>query len=357
MIVSTFGLSSADTQEYTATSTVTQNIITSATLKFNKVFGVLDIAYLYGGQHVGAGSINADSSGHKSDGVGAYSGLTLGLASDVVAGLSAGAGLFIDSNGVAAAVSDKWYTLFDETAAEDAPVLGLEVNGGYTLALGDISLGAKVEFGMYDLGGTPAWAFAVMPSFSGFGAAVNGEFAYGLGGLMYLKAGASYGIMGITPSVTFHMVNAGESGKELAYTSSPTSVLGDVKGDAAGGIAVEGGLSVNVATLAGGELPLGLAPTVSGGLVFGKRTDADSKIGWNAGLSVGLLDMITVAAGLSSDPIGNEGTTDAGETLDWNASVALKYAIATLKLGVSSAYSAADDRSKVGWSLTGSVSF
>lgn len=356
LAVGQLGLLTANDMTLEGTTTLTQNILKSATIKFNKVFGILDIAYLYGGQHVSAGSINADSSGHQSDAVSAYSGLTLGLASDVVAGLSAGLGLFIDSNGVAAAVSDTWHTLFDEAASEDVPVWGLEVGGGYTAALGDISVGAKAEFGLYNLlGGSPAWALSVMPSFSGFGASVNAEFAYGLGGLMYLKAGASYSIMGITPSATFHMVKPGESGKNLAYAGTPTSVLGDVK--AGDGMAIEGGLSVNVATLAGGNLPLGLTPTVNGGLVVGLVTDEDAQIGWNAGLSVGLLDMLTIAAGLSSDPVGNEGTTDAGETLDWNASVALKYAIATLKLGVSSAYSAADDRSKVGWSLTGSVSF
>jgi len=352
-LVYTYGNVGADNDlTLDGTSTLTSNVITGATLKFNKLFGLIDIAYLFGGQHAAAGSINVDSSGHQSDAVKAYSGLTLGLASDVVPGLNAGVGLYIDSNGVAAAVDDSWYTLFDETVAADTPMYGLGVNAGYIASIGeDIKAGAKAYLGLYDLLGTPVFAFSVKPTFSGFGAAVDAEFAYGLGGLMYLKAGASYTIKGITPSATFHMVKPGASGKFLAYAETPSSVLAKVKnGD---GIAIEAGLQVDVAALVGGTLPLDLAPSVNGGLTYGMLTAATGDLAWNAGVSIGLLKVLTIAGGLSADPVGNEATG----TLDWNASVAVKYSIATIKAQVKSAYSAADDRAKIGYSLTGTVSF
>ncbi|MFW5729134.1 MAG: hypothetical protein ACOCYG_05670, partial [Spirochaetota bacterium] len=271
----------------TVTSTVTQDFITSATLSLNQIGGVVDATFLFGGQHVSAGSINVDGSGHTATAVKPYHGMTLGLSSGVVEGASASMGLYIDDNGVKSAASDDFTTWIDEEQAVVDPKYGMTLGGGYSTSFGDISAGGNLAFGLYDLLGTPAWAVSVMPSVSGMGGSADIEIAYGIDSLLYTKAALSYGIMGITPTATIHFINKGGD-DSLAYSADPTSVIGETKN--AGGFATELGLGADL----GQFLPV--PASIDAGLDLGFPTDGELAMAWSAGLSVTPLTGLTASA-------------------------------------------------------------
>ncbi len=273
----------------------------------------------------------------------------MALTSGVANGLTAGATLYIDSNDVTnqVNVTPNWYTWLDEgadNAAAVEPVYGLALNGGYTYALSDdMSVGATGTLCLYDLlgGSSMANAFSIAPSFSGLGAKVSGEFDYGLGGLMYGKGSASYTIMGLTPSVTFHYV-VNTSDYVLAYASTPTSVLAKVKNS--GGMAVEGGLSADLSKFV--PVPV----TVSGGATYGMPEGADKVLAWNGGVSVVPAKDLTLSANASADAV-------AGSTFNYSLGASYAYSSATISAAFTNTYNSTLVRDVKGWSLGAKVSF
>lgn len=321
--------------------TVTSAIsyITSASLAFNSVGGVVDIVANLAGTHVAAGKISADGAGHTSTAVSGYPSLKLGLSSGVVEGVSAALTVYIDDNNAQEAVSDDFYTWMDETEAQADPVYGLGVMAGYAMAMGDMNVGADFTFGMYDLLGTPAWALSVAPSFSGMGANVGVQFDYGMD-LMYLMASVDYTIMGITPSVGIHYASA-TGDNVVSYCASPASVMADYLNTSTG-LLLEAGLAADLTEL------VGMGVSVSGSMDYDFNA---SQLAWGAGLSVaGLVEGLTVGFDASADAV-------AGSTFDYALSAAYAYSIATISASFGSAYDSGDDATYSTWSLGASVSF
>ena len=324
-------------------SDLTQSFITGATLSLNKIGGVVDATFLFGEQHVSAGSINVDGSGHIEDAVDAYHGMTLGLSSGVVEGANASVGVYIDDNGVQAAADDDPYTWTDESQAVVDPVYGMTLGGGYSTEVAGLTAGGNLAFGLYDLLGTPAWALSVMPSVSGLGGSADLEIAYGLD-LFYTKAALSYGIMGITPTATIHFIS--ETGDNaLAYAETPTSVLGNLK--ATGGFGADLGLAADL----GQFLPI--ASSINAGLDMGFPTGGGLEMAWSAGLSVTPLTGLTASASFSGDQVAGNFT----ENINWSTGLSYSYGIATVSASVGRSWSAADEASTASWSLGTSVSF
>ena len=293
-----------DAADPSVTTTVTAPaFITSATLSLNQIGGVVDATFLFGGQHVSAGSINVDGSGHSATAVSGYHGMTLGLSSGVVEGANASLGVYIDDNGVKSAASDDFTTWTDESQAVVDPVYGATIGGGYSTEVAGLTAGGNLAFGLYDLLGTPAWALSVMPSVSGLGGSADLEIAYGLD-LFYTKAALSYGIMGITPTATIHFIS--ETGDNaLAYAATPTSVLGNLK--ATGGFGADLGLAADL----GQFLPI--ASSINAGLDMGFPTGGSLEMAWSAGLSVTPLTGLTASASFSGDQVaGNFTRTSTG---------------------------------------------
>jgi hypothetical protein len=334
-----------DISELDVETTVTYTPITAATLSFNQVGGVVDITALIGGQHVTAGALKADASGHQEDSVKAYSGLKVALSSGVVEGLSASAGLYIDGNDAqdAVDVTDDWYTWLDEDALESEaaadPIYGATVGLGYSMTMMDMTFGATTAVGLYDLMGDMAYAISVQPSFSGMGAKVGVQFDYGLD-IMYLMANASYTVMGITPAVKFYYVdNAGDY--VLAYASTESSVLGKTKNS--GGMAVDGSLKVDLAAF----LPEGMGATISGGAIYGID---DGDLGWNAGVSVTPMSGLTLSFNGSADAVEES-------TFDWMTKLAYTYSTATVYFQFADDYDTDDGENVQSYALGTTISF
>jgi hypothetical protein len=362
--------------------------ISSASFSLKKIAGVLDVAGNMSGQHTSVGGINLDASGHQSDTVKSYPSLGLSLSSGVVDGLTAGVTLYSDDNAAknaVSAVADSWYKWTDTSVAAASPVepkLGLKLNGGYTMAIGDsMSVGGSAAVGMYDLNGGSDmnFGFSVMPTFSGLGANVSAEIDSGLG-IFYLGANADYTVMGITPSVTFVTVSQTGSDvysyvKDSKWTSGKSAVLG------AGGTLFGGGVSVDLSQF------LPFAATVGGHLTYAMPTGVDNILGWDASLSVTPVDFLTVTGGASMPGVFEGDTTinafgfNAGATatfdpftftagltssynkdkggsfLGWNAGVSFKHSIATVSANASSAYDKDSAASYVKWSVGATMSF
>ncbi|HAK46461.1 MAG TPA: hypothetical protein DCO79_11155 [Spirochaeta sp.] len=327
-----------DGDAYDPTVTAALNFVTSASMAFKDVAGVLDITMNLMGTHVSAGNIMVDGAGHTSTAVKGYPSLMVGLSSGVVDGVNAGLTLYIDDNAVQEAVSDTWYTWMDEAEAMAEPVYGLGVAGGYTMAGDDMTVGANVAFGLYDLAGDMVWALSIAPMFSGYDANVGVQFDYGMD-MMYLMASVDYTIMGITPSVAFHyLANTGDN--VLAYAASTYSVMADYKNS--DGMLLEAGLAVDLTDL------IGMGVSVNGGMDYDLT---DSNLAWNAGVSAaGLVDGLTVGFDCDADAV-------EGSTFDWGVSASYVYGIATLSASVGSDYNTTDSASYTSWSLGTTVSF
>ncbi len=339
---SAYGNVTADAAtEYT--SKVTQTFVTAATLSLNQIGGVVDATFLFGGQHVSAGSINVDGSGHTSTAVKAYHGMTLGLSSGVVEGANASLGVYIDDNGVKASASDDIGTWDDESQDVVDPKYGMTLGGGYSTSFGDLTAGGNLAFGLYDLLGTPAWAVSVMPSVSGMGGSADIEIAYGLD-LFYTKAALSYAIMGITPTATIHYINEMD-GNSLAYAKTPTSVLAELKN--AGGFGADLGLGVDL----GQFLPV--ASSINAGLDLGFPTGGEMAMAWSAGLSVTPLTGLTASASFSGDEVAGNFM----ENINWSTGLSYAYGVATVSASVGQSYSAATGAATSSWSIGTSVSF
>jgi hypothetical protein len=278
----------------------------------------------------------------------------------VVEGLSAALEVFIDGTNVddsinEVAATQDYFTWMDETIdneAADEPKLGLEVNGGYDLSIGeDMSLGIGAGIGLYDLLGGNEFGFTVSPSFSGFGAAVDVGFDFGLG-MINLTADASYAIMdAITPSITFQMVNLGDSGNSLAYDKDNKYSSGAGKVKDIGGMIIGGGVDVNL-----GALVDAITASVGGSFKYNMPTEADGIIDWDANVSFtlpGPVDFITLT-GAFGDVGLFEGAARGG-TIDWDAGIDITYGIATIAMGIGSDY----DKSTqyTGYSVVTSISF
>ena len=323
------------------TVTTALSYITSATLAFKDVAGLLDITFDLAGGNVAAGSISVDGAGHTSTAVASYPSIMVGLSSGVVDGLNAGVTVFIDDNDAQDAVSDDFYTWADEADDKAEPVFGLGINGGYSMALGDMTVGADVAVGLYDFTDL-AWAFSVAPSFSGFGANAGVQFDMGLD-MMYLMVCADYTIMGITPNVAFHYLNA-TGDNVLSYSASPSSVMGKFK-DSTGGMLMAGGIDVDLTEL------IGMGITVGGGMEYGMTGAAAGSLAYNAGVSAAnLVDGLTVGFDWSADTV-------AGSTCDWSVSASYAYSIATLSASFGNAYDSGDDANYTTWSVGAAVSF
>jgi hypothetical protein len=328
------------------TTTVTPPaFVTSATLSLNQIGGVVDATFLFGNQHVSAGSINVDGSGHNDDTVKAYHGMTLGLSSGVVAGANASMGLYIDDNGVKSSASDDFTTWTDESQDVVDPVYGMTLGGGYSTEVAGLTAGGNLAFGLYDLlGDSTAWAVSVMPSVSGMGGSADIEIAYGIDSLFYTKAALSYGIMGITPTATIHFIN--ETGDNaLAYAKTPTSVLGNLKNE--GGFGADLGLAADL----GQFLPV--ASSINAGLDMGFPTGGELEMAWSAGLSVTPLTGLTASASFGGDEVAGNFTSD----INWSTGLSYTYGIATVSAKVGRSWSATDEASTASWSLGTSVSF
>ncbi len=320
------------------------NFVTSASLAFKEVAGVMDITCNLMGTHVSAGNISVDGKGHTKKAVAGYPSLKVGLSSGIVEGLDAGLTLYIDDNKAQDAVKDKWYTWLDETEAQVDPKYGIGLDAGYTMAIGDMSVGGAVAFGLYDLmGDKVAWAVSVAPSFSGFGTNVGLQFDYGLD-LMYLKACAKYTIMGITPSVAFHMINATGT-NALAFSKKPGSVMAKFKNGAGMGMLLAPSLAVDLSEL------IGMGITVTGGMNYGLSGDAQSAYSWNAGVKVaGLVENLTVGFNCDADSV-------EGSKFDYKLYTSYVYGAATLSASYGHDWNSAIKASVSSWSLGATVSF
>ena len=338
----------------TYTTTIVQNFISSVTLSFMGVGGVVDVTCYFGGQHVTAGAFSLDMVGHQDpdDNTGAYPALKLALSNGVVPGLSAGLTFYTDITDMqdAVDVADDWYTWIDESALEDEdlvdPVYGLKIDGGYMADLGDMSAGATFAFGMYDLlGDDTSMGFSVMPSFYGMGANIGVCFDYAvLMKLMKLGVTADYTIMGITPNVYFRMfTNNGADGYYTVYGDA-SSVADVVKTDDDGGMELGGGVSANLADL------LPLAVTISGGLDYAMPTNDDNYYAWNAGLSVVPMDAVTISFGANGDSFIGNGFL-------FNAGVNYVYSIANIYFKLFNSWDADNEERYLGYTLGTSVSF
>jgi len=328
-------------------NTVAGNYLTSASLKFSKVFGLVDITAVMAGAHAAAGSIKADLSGHQEDAVKAYQGITFGLASGIVEGLSVAGSFYADSNVVAEAVSDSWYTMYsDETVAATNAKYAGALKAGYTMAIGeDISVGTGLGFAAYDVLTADAmnWALSVTPAVSAFGATLDGEFAILGNQVMYINGNLGYSIMGIAISASGYLVKG-----PYAWTDDATTVMDTILGgNDTGYLGFGGSLAIDIVELAGlaEVIP---AASVNGGATYAV---ADEKLAWNAGLSVSPFEAVTLSGGLSADQV-------TGSTADWN--VALEYAYtpaATIYGNVASAYNTDDEVNVVSYAIGTKVTF
>jgi hypothetical protein len=319
-----------------ASLAVKGNFLSGANVTFHKVAGLLDISYLFGGQHAAAGSINADYSGHSSTAVSSYSGLSVALASGVVPGVTGGLSFY--ASAPSAEVTDVWYNILDVPATITEPAYGLGVNAGYSMAIMEgTTVGADVMFAMYDLLATRSWAFSVKPAFSGFGATVGGEFAYGLDGVMIASVNASYAIMGITVSPFFKYAAKGTA-YVPAYVATVTTIDQSIMNG--GGYDVGANLSADIS-----KLVAAVPVTVTAGLTYGAAT-----LEWNAGLSATMMGF-TLAANANSAPLLTTGN------LDYSVSLSYAYDKATLKAAYTSAWSAALGYQVNGLGLTCALSF
>jgi len=329
--------------DFSATSKVTYNPITSATFKIMGLGGVVDLTAGMNGGHVGVGAgINLDASGHQEDAVKSYPYLTIGLASGVVDGLSVSASVYSDGNDAEDQIdiTDEWYTLLDESADNADPVepkLGLDAAVGYSMDVMDgVTVGATAELGAYDLmgGDDLAFGFSVNPTFSGYGANVSVLYGQGLD-MMHLYASADYTIMGITPMVGFrYAANNGDYVLKYVddgeYMSGTDAVLGE------GGMAIDGGVSADLS----GFIPV--AATVGAKVSYAMPTDFDAVLGWSANLGVTPIDMVTLTGAVAAVGI-DEGDT-AVNPLTWNVGVkATPLADVTLTGGIGQKWSSDND--------------
>ncbi len=331
-------------EQYEITSTVTKNYLTGAVISLNEIGGVLDLTMNFDSQHVSAGVFNLDSSGHEDSTIDDYPSFVASLSEDVVEGLSASVGFYIndeDADLDTYAGDDDW-TWIDEAVDAEDPKLGLTVGAGYSISIGEeATLDIDADFGMYDLAGGDSleWGFAVMPSFSGFNLNASVEFAYALD-MIYLNVAADYTILEmITPAVEYTFLSGMTDDLTLAWDDDASSVVGNFQHG--GGSLLEIDLDVDLSDL----LPIGL--TVDGGIDLYLVTDME--IAWDAGLSVTPFDNFVVSGAINGDAV-------ADGDLAWNASVAYTYGIATLTGTVSQGYDSDDSADVISVGFTCSVS-
>jgi hypothetical protein len=342
-----------DENAYTVETKLTAaSFISSASFSLMKIFGVVDMTGNMSGQNVKVGMIALDGKGHTSTSVSGYPSLKLSLSSGVVSGVSAAVTLYSDDNADkddVAAVADTWYTWPDETVAAADPVepkLGLLVDGGYSTAVGDMTVGANVAVGLYDLLSTAdpsamQFGLSIKPSFSGFGATVSGEFDMGLN-MTYIGADIGYSVMGIKPSVAFVMASTKEGEDEVItyvkddkWTSAKSAVLDT------GGMYLGAKASVDISQFAP------ITGSVSGNFDLGMPTGGENVIGWGASLSVTPVSLVTVAAGISDAGLYQGDATKP--TLAFNASATVTYAPLKITGGISSAYNKDKDAAFLTW--------
>jgi len=184
-----YGIDLTDIAEDTAAASTP---IKSAYLRLNGVGGVVDIEFEINGKAVGVGSM---VSSYKATGD-AELGLTVGLASGVVPGLSAS--LLLNQSENAAAVSDSGDTWSDESADVTKSTLGTQLNVGYTADLGFGSAGATVKFGIIDFSAVgESLVIALEPTLAMpdmFGLSVSGELDVLLLGAGTTGLGAGVGV-------------------------------------------------------------------------------------------------------------------------------------------------------------------
>jgi len=335
------------------TATVTQNFITAASITLHGVANVADVKMNFGGQHLTAGAIALDESGHTEDAVTGYPSVAFTLDSGVVEGLSAGAEFFFDDNAAMADkalivdLDDDIYTWMDESVAQVDPKLGFSVNAGYELALADdMTVGVNAAVAQYDFladdSDDAKLGYSLGGSFAGMGANFAAQMDSGLD-MMYVAVDADYTVAGFTPYVAFDMITLDDAGDyNLAYVATTTSVMADLKKE--GGMVLGGGVKADL------ESYIGMPATLSGGAEYGiyDDTDEDSVLAWNAAVSVTPLAALVVNAGLSADAIKDEGN----EALAWNAGAAYTLSETLgFSAGVANNYYAADDLTAVTYNV------
>jgi hypothetical protein len=384
----------------TATTTLTvtsPSFIKKASFKIKEIGGVVDLAGNLTDTNLKVGNISLDRKGHfdetdSDDAIGSYPSVSASLSSGVVEGLTAGVTFYSDANDAAdeVDVSDTWYTWMDETDAEDPtePKLGLKFDAGYSTTISDMTIGADAAIGIYDMAGGDASEFglSLKPSFSGFGATVGLQFDNGLG-MTYIGVDGSYSFMGIVPSVAFDMVTfADDSDNVLAWVEDDEYTTGMAAIKDAGGMAIGGGVKVDVGQF------IGMTASVDGGATYAMPDDADAILGWNAGLSVTPLEMLTVGASVSDNgvwygtvgsylgfgadatvslspftikggldykyiAIDDEDPATAGQEFGWSGSVAYTHSIATITASAGSAWDVVDEVGYTKWSLMTKIKF
>ena len=308
--------------DFSATSTVTYNPITSATLKIVGIGGLIDLTAGINGGNVGVdGGIFLDGKGHSDDTVKSYQYLTLGLTSGVVDGLTANVTIYSDDNDAkdfVPAIDAKWYTLLDDSEAEKdvvEPKLALGTTVGYSMEVMDgVTVGGTAKIGFYDMlsDDDSEFGFSINPTFSGFGATAN--IIYGMGlGMTHVYVGADYTVMGVTPSVGFRLVQTTDDYAiayvaDAKYNSGTAAVLGE------GGTAVEFGLKADLSNF----VPVGATVGGAGTLAMPEGFETNV-LGWNASLSVTPIDIVTVSGAIAATGINN-GDAEINP-LTWNGTV------------------------------------
>ena len=386
-LTKSFTIATAELDPMGITTTVAKSMLSGAKIKINEIGGVVDMTMNFDGQHASAGNINLDLSGHQEDAVTGYPSLAIALSEGVVSGLSVDAALYINStNGggtdgaLQVAISDDVFTWEDETETVEDPKLGFSVGAGYTLPIGDMSVGADLAFAMYDLAATAApLGFAAGASFAGFDANVGVDFEIGLG-LTVFGASADYTIFGITPSVAFTMISGTPTADgNYVWNDDTSNTYEDFTH--AGGIKLETGLNVDLgqflpfAASVGGSFDLikieaatdsmmwfdanlSVTPleglTVGGwlGMYFGAAASAAEELRWNANVSYTIIG-ITASAGVGSDYDSDREDF----AINWNAGLGYTLGSAALKATVGTAYDADDGAEVVTWGLNCKVTF
>lgn len=339
------------------TVTTTASFVTSATLAFKDIAGLVDMTMNLAGTHVTAGKIKVDGAGHSSTAVSGYPSVMVGLSSGVVEGLNAGVTVYIDDNDLADSASDDEFTWLDESVGYTAQTYGIGAQAGYSMAvMEDLTVGATVAFGAYDLKDeAPAKATSLGVNASGFGGSLNVQWDTNWADLGYVGVMAGYSIMGFGVDVSYETVKA--TGDVLAYCASPASVSAKFmtdKYDAAPSAEDAPAALLGLGLTADLSELVGMAVTGYWGMDMGLAGGVADATAWNAGVALpgvlGFVEDLTVSADFDADSV-------EGSTFDWSAGLAYKYSIAAISFSIGEDYSAADDAQYLTWSLGTSVSF
>jgi len=248
-------------------------------------------------------------------------------------------------------------TFTDESDDGDDPVLGIQLNAGYTFSNDSMSAGATVQFGIVDFAAIgDGFLISIMPTFAMPGVAglsVGAEFDILLlgTGVTGIGIGAQVGasIMGISPTLAFYNKSADFGGDDSldffdADDVTDTSMMSEFNTTdlaAATGIAFD--LSVDLAELMGMKLL-----TIGYGLDMFLAEAGYTNVGMDGSIGLDLSEVLgqPLTVGFS---MGQYAEND----LTWAGTIGYTYA----EIFMASLTVEQTEADVVGYSIGGSVSF